>query len=287
MDYTGRDVVYSEGEFTGWGAPDLCQIPRGMREETDPVKIKENYANANMYEAYSNFACITALRCASLMADAIGDDQKALRWRTYAKRIQSGMLRQLIAGHKNKLTWRIPPYSILPSFQDRLVQAWFSQYYDGLNTRHWDQKMLEIKHNTFNEHMQQPYGHAPLLAMGYGQGWITHASLLLDELDHASKLLVNLAKCTFDKNMDYVDESRGIDWRKWMWIVPEGSNLLPDGSWYRINDLSNGANQGPAMHALEACAGVDDTNPDHIKIMPRIPEPLKGIEVDNFFVMLT
>jgi hypothetical protein len=86
--------------------------------------------------------------------------------------------------------------------------------------------------------------------------------------------------------MDFTDPDRGIDWRRWMWIVPEGANILPDGSWHRINDLSNGANQGPAMHALEACAGVDDTDPSHIRIMPRLPDPVEGIKVENHFVLV-
>ncbi len=288
MDYTGRDMVYSEGEFTGWGGigRDYCLVPKGMSEETDPEKIRENYANANMYEPYPNFACMTALNCAAEMADAVGNKDEAERWRQYALTIRNGMVRQLVAGDFNNLTWRISPYSVLTTFQDRLVQTWFSLYLDGLDPTRWDQEMLSITRNTFQEHMNMPYGHAPVLAMGYGQGWLTHASLLLDEMDHASKLLVNTARYTYDKNMEYVNESEGVDWRKWRWIVPEGVNLLPDGSWHRINDLSNGANQGPVMHAIEASAGVDDTNPDHIRIMPRVPDPLEGIDVSNHMVLL-
>jgi hypothetical protein len=288
MDYTGRDLVYSEGEFTGWGGigHDYCLVPKGMSTETDPVKIRENYANANMYEPYPNYACRTALLCAAEMADSAGQGNVGDKWRSYAARIRDGMVRQLIAGDHNRLTWRISPYSVLTTFQDRLVQAWLSLYIDGLDPAQWDPEMLEITRNTFREHMDMPYGHAPVLAMGYGQGWLTHAALLLDEMDDAGPLLVNLARYTYDKNMDYADPDRGIDWRRWMWIVPEGVNILPGGSWHRIHDLSNGANQGPAMHALEASAGVDDTDPAHLKILPRLPDPLKGIEVKNHFILL-
>jgi hypothetical protein len=288
MDYTGRDLVYSEGEFTGWGGigRDYCLVPKGMSTETDPIKIRQNYANANMYEPYPNYACMTALKCAAEMAEAAGDGDMAAKWRAYAETIRQAMLRQMVAGDFNNFTWRISPYSVLTTFQDRLVQAWFSLYLDGLDPARWDQDMLSITRNTFQEHMSMPYGHAPVLAMGYGQGWLTHASLLLDEMDHAGKLLVNAARYTYDKNMNYVNEADGVDWRKWRWIVPEGVNLLPDGSWHRINDLSNGANQGPVMHALEASAGVDDTDPWHIRIMPRLPDPLDGIEVENHFVLI-
>ena len=61
---------------------------------------------------------------------------------------------------------------------------------------------------------------------------------------------------------------------------------MPDGRWYRIGDLTNGANQGPAMHALELCAGIDDTKPNELKIIPRAPAPLKGLDVTNFPVLI-
>ena len=288
MDYTGMDLVYSEGEFTGWGGigNNYCLVPEGMRNETDPVKIKENYANSNMYEPYPNFACMTALQCAAEMADSVGNIQLAEKWNLYANKIKEAMLRQLISGDFNELKWRISPYSILTTFQDRLVQSFFSLYGEGLDPQNWDQEMLTITRNTYHEHMQMPYGYQPVLAMGYGQGWLTHAALLLDEVDDAGPLLVNSAKYSYDKNMNFMDTERGIDWRKWMWIIPEGTNILPDGSWHRINDLSNGANQGPVMHAIEACAGVDDTNPASIKVLPRIPDPLEGISVSNHIVLI-
>jgi hypothetical protein len=101
-------------------------------------------------------------------------------------------------------------------------------------------------------------------------------------MDDAGKLLTNIARYSYDKNMDYVDQKRGIDWRKWLWLVPEGTNVLPNGRWHRVGDLSNGANQGIVLHAIEQCAGIDDTNPKELKIMPRVPDTLKGIVVENF-----
>jgi len=121
--------------------------------------------------------------------------------------------------------------------------------------------------------------------MGYGIGWLTHSALVLDQMDNAGRLLVSIARYTYDKNMNYADSTRGIDWRKWMWIIPEGANIMPDGRWYRICDLSNGANQGPAMNALEICAGVDDSRDDRVRLLPRIPDPLNGLEVTGARVM--
>jgi hypothetical protein len=285
MDYTGRDVVWSEGETTGWGGGE-SQTRKNIKGETDPAKIKENYANADMYEPYPNFACLTALKCSAQIADAAGDAASAKKWRAYADRIREGMIRLLKNGDHNNFTWRVSPNSVLPSLQDSLVQAWFSVYLDGLDPNKLDPVMTPITRNTLKRQLSQPYGFAPVLGMGYGQGWITESALILDDMDSAGRLLSNLAKYSYDKNMDYVDEKRGIDWRPYLWLIPEGANIMPDGRWYRIGDLSNGANQGPAMHALELCAGVDDTDPGLVKIIPRVPEPLKELQVENFFTLV-
>ncbi len=291
MDYTAMDVIYSEGESTGWGkrtaSGGLLLVPEGMVDETDLVKIRKNYANSDMYEPCPTYVCMTALRCSAQIADAIGNTQRAAKWRRYADRLQEGMIRLLAVGDHNFRTWKVSRCSIWPSHQDSLVQAWFSIYYDGLDPQRLHPEMTHITRNTLkHRQLSQPYGYKPVLAMGYGMGWITKAALILDEMDAAGKLLLNIARYSYDKNMNYVDEQRGIDWRRWLWIIPEGTNLLPDGRWYRIGDLSNAANQGPAMHALELCAGIDDTKPQDLKILPRVPDPLTGLEIENFFVLV-
>ncbi len=286
MDYTGRDVIYTEGESVGWAGPYQVSIPKGMATETDPVKIKQNYANADMYLPYASYVNYSALRCSANMADAVGDTTSAAKWRSYAKRLRDGMVRLLRAGDTNNFTWKMSPYSWFSSQQDSLVQAWFAQYQDGLDPNKFDAEMTAITRNTLKQQLSQPYGKAAVLAMGYGQGWLTQSALVLDDMDASGPLLTNIARFSYDKNMDYVDAKRGIDWRKWLWLIPEGTNLLPNGMWHRVSDLSNGANQGPPMHAINSCAGVDDLDPSNIKILPRVPEPMTGIKVSNYFVML-
>ena len=283
MDYTGMDVIYSEGETTGWGHG---RLPEGMQAETDPVKIRQNYANAAMYEPYPTYTCLVGLKCSAQIAEAVGDTAKALRWRTYAQRLEKGMVRLLATGDQSNRMWRMGQSSIYPNQQECMAQAWYSIYYDGLDPQRLNKEMTEISRNTLRRQLNLPTGHHPVLGFGYGIGWLTKSALILDEMDDAGKLLMNIAKYSYDKNMNYVDEKRGIDWRHWQWILPEGVNLLPNGKWHRIGDLGNGANQGIILHALELCAGIDDTQPQELKILPRVPNPLEGIEVTNFPVLI-
>ncbi|MEN8255493.1 MAG: hypothetical protein ABFR33_08495 [Verrucomicrobiota bacterium] len=290
MDYTGMDVIYSEGESTGWGGKQadgsFLLVPKGMIDETDPDQIRRNYANADMYHPYPTYTCQQALLCCADMADAAGKTEEAEKWRSYAERIQTAMVRLLARGEQSQRKWLQSRLSVLPSMQDSLVTAWFSIYREGLDPVKFDPEIRRISQNTLDDQLGQNFGHKPVLGMGYGIGWLTHAALALDAIDDADKMLVNMARYTYDKNMNYVDESRGIDWRHFQWVVPEGSNILPDGSWYRIGDLGNGANQGPCLHALEICAGVDDTQPQTVKILPRVGASMSGIEVEDFPVMV-
>jgi len=260
MDYyPARDTVYCEGETTGW---------------------------TGGFEPYPTYLCMTALKCSAEMADAMGDTANAAHWRSYANRIHHGLTNELTVNYSGKPAWQKRSNSVYPSYQDTLVQAWFSFYHDGLDPNVLYTNLTEISRNTFDRQINQPWKHEQVLGMGYGQGWLAKAALILDQMDDAGILLTNLAKYSYDKNMNYVDESRGIDWRLYQWIIPEGANILPDGSWYRISDLGNGANQGIALHALELCAGIDDTHPDNFKILPRTPAPLTGLIVSNFPVLI-
>ena len=90
-----------------------------------------------------------------------------------------------------------------------------------------DYAMTTTSKNTLKKHLSQPYGYAPRLGMGYGQGWLTTSALVLDDMDSSGPLLTNIAKYSYDKNMDYVDKKTGMDWRKWLWIIPEGTTYYP------------------------------------------------------------
>jgi len=284
MDYTGMDVIFSEGEFTGWSGG-RSQIPPNMSKETDLQKIRSNYANSDMYEVYASYSSMTALQCSADMAEATGNKALADKYRSYAARIHSAMIRLLAIGPNHNRMWRVARNSVLPSLQDCLIQTWFGLYREGLDPLKTDKEMTAISRNTLRRQLNQRYGYAPVLAMGYGIGWLTHSALVLDQMDDAEHLLMNIARYTYDKNMDYADTKRKIDWHKWLWIIPEGVNILPDGRWYRICDLSNGANQGPVMNALEICAGIDDSKEHHLRLLPRIIDGMTGIEVNNFNVM--
>lgn len=284
MDYTGMDVIYCEGEGTG-NLRALTGIPPGMANETDPVKIKHNYANSDAYDLYAAYNCLNALRCSAQIADAKGEADMAKRWRAYADRIESAAMRLLLVySGTDGYQWKM--LKNWSTGQSSLSQVSMSMYLEGLDPNRWKPQATQISRNTLKRQLGMPYGFRPCLAMGYGQGWLTQCTLLLDDVDSAGELLTCIAKYSYDKNMNYIDEARGIDWREYQWQIPEGSNLMPNGMWHRTDELSNGANQGIVLHALAVCAGVDDSDPGHIRILPRAPKLMTGIEVTGRDVVI-
>jgi hypothetical protein len=215
----------------------------------------------------------------------MGDAVRAERWRAYADRIRHGMLRKLVVGDCRHRQWRVSPYSVFPSFQDSLAPLFSAFYHEGLDPLQMDAQWVEVTRNTYRQQRSAPHGLAPVLGMGYGHGWMTKTALMLDEMDDAGELLTNLARLSYDKNMAVSPE--GQDWQPFLWLLPEGVQLGPHQEWwYRIGDLTNGANQGPPMHALEMVVGVDDARPDQPRILPRVPVQLRSLIVSDFPMLI-
>lgn len=286
MDYTGQDLIWSEGEINGWGLNGKL-VPGMKTDEKDIIKIKENYKIADMYELYPSLACMIGLQVSAEMADSLGKHDESQKWRKYASKIEAQIVPGLTFDSPLGKTWRYCKKSVWPSRMESLAFAFLSIYKTGIDTKKWDTTYYKITYQTYLERLNQKTKYAPVLGLGYGLGWLTQSAFILDKLDDASDLLYHMAKFSYDKNMNYYDIKTQKDWRKWLWIFPEGTNILPDSSWYRIGDLSNGANQGIAMHAIESCIGLDDTKRDTIKIMPRLVDEANKIEVENLYVLTT
>ncbi|MCC5875458.1 MAG: DUF642 domain-containing protein [Candidatus Sumerlaeia bacterium] len=286
MEHTGRDVIFSEGESTAWGGgpegtPGTNVFP-GWPRESDPDILRQHYSNADVfYQTYPTFASYIALRLSSEKAEAVGDTEHFEKWNSHADRIYHAMLAELAIGNPGEEVWKVAFHSVFPSFNEALVQTFLSTYREGYHAADWDPALRAITRRTLDERLQRPNSGRAVIGMGYGQGWMLHAALAFDEMDAVDQLITDLAIYTYDKNMDYQDPTRDIDWRDLQWIIPEGTNILPDGSWYRISDLGNGANQGPSMQAILYSAGVDDSQPDRIRLIPRIAGSMNRMELHD------
>jgi hypothetical protein len=109
--------------------------------------------------------------------------------------------------------------------------------------------------------------------MGYGQGLVTQAALLLDRMHDATTMLDWAAKEIYDPGYD-------------SFITPEACDIDPTGRYiYRMSDLGNGVQEAEIVKMLRLVIGVDDTQPDRLRFYPRMPCNWNEITVTKYPVL--
>jgi hypothetical protein len=220
---------------------------------------------------YADNLCMEALRAYASMATSIGQSAAAARWISTASRLKAGMEKTyfdtdpalgptwtlLPAGWPNRSTNLGPLITLAdrrgfapadddPTWRDRNLNAY-----------------LRLTHS------YQPFGFYGV-AMGYGQGFVTEAALLLDRMKDAGIMLQWLARATYYSTHD-------------PYIVPEGCEMGPDGTfWRRTGDLGNGVQEAEAVKVMRLVIGVDDNDPASTMLIPRLPEAWTSMSVDDY-----
>jgi hypothetical protein len=107
-------------------------------------------------------------------------------------------------------------------------------------------------------------------AMGYGQGFVTEAALLLDRMRDATTMLNWFAKAIYYPGCK-------------PYITPEGCQVQRQGHyWHRTGDLGNGVQEGETIKTLRLVMGVDDNWPDHTQLIPRLPLGWSEIRLKDY-----
>ena len=110
--------------------------------------------------------------------------------------------------------------------------------------------------------------------MGYGQGFITQAALLLDDMAGAGQALDYLAGFIYDADAA-------------PYLVPEGVALHPQRqAWYRSGDLGNAVHEAEVIKTLALVAGVDNLDGRRLQIAPRLPPGWTAIAVEQYPVLV-
>jgi hypothetical protein len=107
-------------------------------------------------------------------------------------------------------------------------------------------------------------------AMGYGQGFVTQAALLLDRMKDVTSMLDWTARETYDAQIH-------------SFVVPEGVQVDPTGRYvFRTGDQGNGVQEAEIVKIFRLLIGVDDNHPQRLRIMPRLPYDWSEIAVTKY-----
>jgi hypothetical protein len=113
-----------------------------------------------------------------------------------------------------------------------------------------------------------------LRSYGYGQGMMTQAALLLDEMKDAEQFInLMVSHC-------YLPRLEG-------WTAPEGIIMHKSGEyWVPVNGyLGQDSHLADSQKALRLMFGIDDNNAEYLRIIPRYPTSWNKMSVSDLPVL--
>lgn len=225
---------------------------------------------------YPDYTCMNALLALSDMADSIGKTNSAAQWRDRAKKMRDAMVKQYMVNDKKYgRVWTLNRAGF-PDKSTVLGPLILLADYEGFAPQDDDPAWRPVNAASYQRLIDTypPFGFYGQ-AMGYGQGFVTQAALLLDRMHDATTMLDWAAKEIYDPRL-----------KSGSFIVPEACDIDPTGRyWYRMGDLGNGVQEAEIVKMLRLVIGVDDTHPDRLQFYPRMPYNWNEIAVTKYPVL--
>ena len=245
----GKDVLYTESECAHGDSA-----------------LKWPEAGFSTAEIYSSYNCLHGLKLAIRMADQLGESVAAARWRQAHARLRRGILEHLTVESPEGRVWLTEARCDWQDHAHKLVHLHLATEGDSYTPLRdyaagdeLEQQYLEISRNSYR-HLMRAGSYDCLRMYGYGQGMMLQAALLLDEMADAEQFLEKLVTYA------YLPHLEG-------WLAPEGIIVHRDGDLYvPVNGyMGQDGHLADSTKALRLMLGVDDNDPDHLRLVPRFP----------------
>jgi hypothetical protein len=118
-----------------------------------------------------------------------------------------------------------------------------------------------------------------LMSPSYGQGYATQAMLLLDQFDRAAHSLHFLAEYTFSPARKLRIDRESPYWFFERYVSPD--NTAPK-TWDQGCGALNAVCVAEPLKIARLIIGLDDSRPEHTRLIPRLPEGWTGYSVENW-----
>jgi hypothetical protein len=262
--------VKAAGDWILWqfDHPEISGVADGVLYTTGESAAGKGYS------VYPDAICMTALEALAQMADSIGETTSAAAWRDRAEKMRKAIpARYLIHDSKYGPVWTLE-FAGWPNQSTVLGPLITLADYRGFMPEDDDPVWRPANEAAYQRLIDSyhPFGFYGC-AMGYGQGFVTQAALLLDRMKDATTMLDWTAREAYDPQIH-------------SFIVPEGAQIDPTGQFmYRSGDHGNGVQEAEIVKALRIMIGVDDTEPGRLRLLPRMPYGWSEIAVDRYPVL--
>ena len=171
-------------------------------KRTDVVFTESECAHGG-YDIYSSFNCLHGVRLAIRMARELGEKEAAERWEKLYWRLGNGITRELVEDSEFGPIWKTDPDCDWQDHAHKMVPihlatdgVTYTPLEDYAAGEDLDRRFLEISLNSY-KYLMRDKQYNCLRMYGYGQGMMTQAALLLDQMGDAEKFLSMMVRCCY------------------------------------------------------------------------------------------
>lgn len=256
---------------------DTDTIFPGKRKD---VLFTESECAYNSYDIYSSYNCLHGLKLYIRMAEQLGKKDIVQEWTALYSRLQKGILVNLVDSSEYGPIWHTERNCDWQDHAHKLVHLQlategitYTPLQDYVTSGVVDKKYLDIDINSYR-YLMKDKNYDCLRMYGYGQGMMTQSALLLDQMQDATKfinLMVTYA---------YLPKFEG-------WSAPEGIIVHKSGKYYLpVNGyMGQDSHLADSQKALRLMLGIDDNNPEHLRIIPRFPSEWSKMSIADYPVL--
>jgi len=264
-----RRAIIDAAEWFGW------QMENPGESLFDRVLYSQSEASTQEFgghDLFSNALACQALRAYARLADAMGDQKLQNRWNALAEKLWEGILACFTTEHpRYGRVFVDTTYDCWTWEAKRLAPLFLAPDLTGYDPARSQPELYELGRNTYLAQREENPSYAYGRQMGYGQGYITQAAILLDEPQDMQGFVEQAAAFAYH----HTDHP---------YIVPEGVIMHPSGQfWFRNGDLGNSVQQAEIVKCARLLIGLDDLEPEEgLGVLPRLPGGWTALSVEDY-----
>lgn len=255
---------------------DVDTIRPGVRKD---VLFSESECADEDYDIYSSYSCLHGLKLAIRLAAQLGRTTEVDRWTALYRRLRQGILDHLVDPSAFGPIWHTDPTCDWQDHAHKLVHIHlategdsYTPLQDYAGGDEADRQLLAVSQNTYR-YLMKERNFDFLRALGYGQGMMAQAALLLDRMDDATTFLNVLLRHVYLPHAD-------------AWSCPEGIIVHRSGKYYMPHGYDGADSHiADATKAVRLMLGVDDNDPDRLRIVPRFPAAWSEMRIRKWPVL--
>ena len=231
------------------------------------------------YDFYSSYNCLHGLKLSMRMAAQLGEMEDYSRWAALYDRLAKGIYNLLRDDSPFGLIWHTEDKCDWQEHAHKLAHIQLSTDGDTYTpledyTSGYDKLYLETDINTYRFLMKDK-NYDSLRNYGYGQGMMTQAALLLDQMEDTERFVNMMVTHNYLPRLE-------------KWASPEGIITHRSGKFYvPVNGyMGQDSHVADSVKALRLMLGVDDNATGRLRLVPRFPASWTECAIEKYPVLI-